>query len=93
MNSTNYLSLLLFFMGLIVTIIAFFLKDFHISMKQAISTLTEAVNKLTLVITTIESNHEHLSLRVENLEKDFKEYKPSLEFIRENKNDLKKILP
>jgi hypothetical protein len=62
-------------------------------MKQAINTLTDAVNKLTLVMTTIESNHEHLSIRVENLEKTVKEYQPSLEFIRENKNDLKKILP
>lgn len=100
MTPQTYITIAIFVLTIMLSIIGFFLRDLHssmretnLAMKETNKTLSEAVNKLTVVITTIEKNHEYLNLRVTKLEEIIKEYHSYLEFLKENKNDLKKILP
>jgi len=93
MTPQVYITIAIFILTIMLGIIGFFLRDLHGSMRETNKTLSEAVNKLTIVITTIEKNHEYLSLRVKHLEEIVKEYQSYLEFLKENKDDLKKILP
>lgn len=69
------------------------LTHIYFGMKKSIDKLTEAVNKLYAYIQVSEEKINTHERRLNKLDEIIKEYQAALEFVRENKNDLKKILP
>jgi uncharacterized membrane protein len=91
--------LLVFFVGAILALVMYFIKEIHNDIKKVIEGLTKAVHGLEIVTTNMETKGNHIKERVEDLEgyieaqqKNrevfFKDYGSSLEWLKNHLEDI-----
>lgn len=84
--------LLVLFMTAILALIAYFIKDVHKDIKKVIEGLTKAVHGLEIVTTNMETKGNHIKERVEDLESQYSEHQPGLDWLKRHLSDLESLV-